>query len=142
MIKYRYPCIVSIYYVFIIPAQKYFDLNIKLILLAFWTNPIEVDSWCKSLSTQQDQIIPPEHESTGLPPANTHDILKPHSNRLPLYLHVCGITTSGYKIIQLKWLFEIYWPLRWKKSVEKKENLSYIILYGLETNWISFSIQK
>lgn len=68
----------------------------SLYLLAFCTNPCDDDSWCRSLSTQHDQIIPPEHESTGFPPAKTHDILNPHSNRLPLYLHVCGITENVY----------------------------------------------
>lgn len=63
-------------------------------LLAFCTNPIDDDSWCKSLSTQHDQIMPPEHESIGLPPAKTHEMLRPHSNRRPLYLHVCGITAK------------------------------------------------
>lgn len=67
----------------------------SLYLLAFCTNPSDDDSWCRSLSTQHDHIIPPEHESTGFPPAKTHDMLNPHSKRLPLYLHVCGITEGA-----------------------------------------------
>lgn len=66
-------------------------------LLAFCTRPDDAESWCRSLSTQHDHIMPPEHESIGLPPAKTHDILKPHSNRCPLYLHVCGITEKVRK---------------------------------------------
>lgn len=69
-------------------------LDSTLYSLAFWTSPRDVDSWCRSLSTQHDQIIPPEHESIGFPPAKTHDILSPHSKRRPLYLHVCGITAK------------------------------------------------
>lgn len=75
--------------------------------LAFCTNPTDVDSWWRSLSTQHDQIIPPEQESIGLPPANTHEMLSPHSNLRPLYLHVCGITAEleenrKYNILFLK----------------------------------------
>lgn len=76
-------------------GEIYLDLEVDL--LAFCTIPIAVESWCKSLSTQHDHIMPPEHESIGLPPASTHDILRPHSNRRPLYLHVCGITAKGEK---------------------------------------------
>lgn len=77
-------------------------LEIQWYLLAFCTKPSDDDSWCKSLSTQHDQIMPPEHESTGFPPANTHDMLKPHSKRLPLYLHVCGITVGAKRNAKMR----------------------------------------
>lgn len=77
--------------------HRHQSLAANLYLLAFWTSPSADGSWCKSLSTQHDHIIPPEHESIGFPPANTQDILKPHSNRRPLYLHVCGITANFHK---------------------------------------------
>lgn len=63
-------------------------------LLAFCTRPTLVCSCCISLSTQHDQIMPPEHKSMGLPPASTHDMLRPHSKRTPLNLHVWGITEN------------------------------------------------
>lgn len=53
---------------------------------------------CGSLSTQQDQIMPPEHKSRGRPPFITQLMLKPHSYFTPLYLQDWGITrTSGNK---------------------------------------------
>lgn len=66
-------------------------------LLALLTAPsAELDSWCISRSTQHDQIMPPEHRSSGFPPPSTHDMLRPHSKRRPLNLHVCGITAEKY----------------------------------------------
>lgn len=43
-----------------------------LYLLAFCKAPsVGFDSWCTSLSTQHDHIIPPEQRSNGFPPART-----------------------------------------------------------------------
>lgn len=62
-------------------------------LLAFLMAPwLGSAAGCTSSSTQHDQIIPPEHKSMGLPPPRMHDMERPHSNFLPLNLHVCGIT--------------------------------------------------
>lgn len=62
-------------------------------LLAFLMAPwFGFEAGCTSSSTQQDQIIPPEQRSIGLPPPRMQEMERPHSNFLPLYLHVCGIT--------------------------------------------------
>lgn len=44
--------------------------------------------------TQQLQMRPPLHKSSGLPPSMMQDMLRLQSKTLPLYQHVCGITTN------------------------------------------------
>lgn len=66
--------------------------------LAFCSNPIVgrgTLSGMSSSSTQQLHINPPEQRSTGRPPPRTQLILRPQSNVVPLYVHVCGITETN-----------------------------------------------
>lgn len=50
-----------------------------------------------SRGTQQDQIMPPEHRSTGFAPWNTQDTDRPQSYWLLLYQHFCGIAAEERK---------------------------------------------
>lgn len=47
---------------------------------------------CRSLSTQQAHIMPPEQRSSGRPPFSTQLMLSPHSYLTPLYRQDWGIT--------------------------------------------------
>lgn len=53
-----------------------------------------LSSASRSLSTQHDQIMPPEQRSSGLPPPKTHEMDRPHSNLWPRKRHDCGITAK------------------------------------------------